>query len=83
MNKFLKFLESVFRADQGTISSKRVAGVVGWVVALIIILYCTFSHTEAPSCFVEFMAFSAGLLGWDSFTGIWKGENRNINHKGE
>lgn len=68
----MKWLESLLKADKGTISSKRFAGVIGWLVVIIVVLYCSFNKVEAPRCFTEFMAFSAGLLGWDSFTGIWK-----------
>nr|DAS31890.1 MAG TPA: hypothetical protein [Bacteriophage sp.] len=35
------FIKSMLMATQGSISSKRVCGVLGWLVCLGICIYCT------------------------------------------
>jgi len=36
-----EFLKSIFLAKTGTISSKRICGVLGWLVCIGISIYCT------------------------------------------
>ena len=38
--KFTTFLKQMFTSHSG-ISSKRVCGVIGWFVAVIVLIYCT------------------------------------------
>lgn len=70
-NKKNFFIEMV-TAHSG-LSSKRICGFLGWVVSLLISIYCTIASKEAPEI-VDTIVFSAILLlGVDSVTGIWKG----------
>lgn len=56
------------------LSSKRICGFLGWVISLLIAIYCTITSKEAPDI-VETIVFSAILLlGVDSVTSIWKGK---------
>lgn len=70
-NKKNFFIEMV-TAHSG-LSSKRICGFLGWVVSLLISIYCTIVSKEAPEI-VETIVFSTILLlGVDSVTSIWKG----------
>ena len=42
------FLIKLITAHTG-ISSKRVCGILGWVVSLIILIYCSISQMKAPN----------------------------------
>ena len=61
--KFITFIKGMVTSHSG-ISSKRVCGVLGWIVAIIVLLYCTIHVIQAP--------LMIALLGIDSITGIWK-----------
>ena len=34
-------IKSILSSDKGSLSSKRVCGLIGWVIGLIILVYCT------------------------------------------
>jgi len=70
-----EIIASILSASKGSISSKRVCGVVGFAVAIFVLLYCTFKRIEAPTFVVDFTYACAALLGVDSITGIWKKDN--------
>ena len=55
-------------------SSKRFAGLIGWSVCIIIMIYCALSAKEAPTVTDTVLYCSAALLGVDSITGIFKGK---------
>ena len=42
------WLHSLFVATKGSISSKRVCGVVGFLVVLLISIFCTIKGSESP-----------------------------------
>lgn len=65
-------------ATQGSISSKRVCGVLGWLVCLGICVYCTVGEIQAPILSDSILIGSAALMGVDSVTGIWKNK-RDVN----
>ncbi len=69
--KFTTFLKQMFTSHSG-ISSKRVCGVIGWFVAVIVLIYCTVMCVQAPLMIDTFLLCVMGLLGIDSVTGIWK-----------
>ena len=58
------------------ISSKRVCGVLGFLVIMFVIIFCTISNTQAPEILETFIWAVCMLLGIDSVTGIWKDFNR-------
>ena len=78
MSKFLQDLRSIFLAKQGTISSKRVCGVLGWLVCVGILIYCTIMVIQAPAFADAVLIATAALLGVDSITGIWKVNRKNL-----
>ena len=71
MNKFTKYLELMVTAHSG-ISSKRVCGVLGFLVIMFSIVYCTVMDVQAPLILETFIWAVCMLLGIDSVTGIWK-----------
>ena len=67
-----QFCKSIFLAQQGSISSKRICGVIGWFVCLGILIYCTIAVIQAPVMIDTIIISSTALLGVDSITNIWK-----------
>lgn len=67
-----QFIKSIFLAQKGSISSKRVCGVIGWIICLLICIYCTVKVIQAPVLADSILIGSATLMGVDSVTGIWK-----------
>lgn len=64
--------------DSGSsVSSKRFCGVLGWLVSISIIIYCTVNVIQAPTIMEFFLVSVVGLLGVDSVTGIWKNTNND------
>lgn len=66
-----EFLIKLVTANTG-ISSKRVCGVLGWIVCLGITIGCTIANIEAPQVTDTVLLCCMGLLGIDSVTGIWR-----------
>jgi hypothetical protein len=62
-------------AESG-VSSKRVAGFLGWIVCLSITIWSTIYTIPTPDIVEMLFICSTSLLGIDSITGIWK---KNIN----
>lgn len=71
------FLIKLITAHTG-ISSKRVCGVLGFLVIIFILLYCTICSIQAPLIIEPFIYAVCMLLGIDSITGIWKNKNNDI-----
>ena len=71
MNSLKEYIISMITSHSG-ISSKRVCGVLGFVVISFIIVYCTITGTQAPNMIDTFIYAICLLLGIDSITGIWK-----------
>lgn len=69
-----EFLKQVITAHSG-ISSKRVCGVIGFIIIVAILLYCTITAKQAPAMLEPFIYAVCLLLGIDSVTGIWKNTN--------
>ena len=66
------FLVSILSQGADTISSKRVCGVLGFLIISFIIIYCTVNVIQAPVMIDSFVYATCMLLGLDSVTGIWK-----------
>ena len=73
-----EIIKSILSSAQGSISSKRLCGIIGWLVCLGIGIYCTINVIQAPMLIDSILIGSATLLGVDSVTGIWKNK-RAIN----
>ncbi len=63
--------------SEGSVSSKRFCGVLGWLVCLALLTYCTIKSIQAPTIMEFFLISIVGLLGVDSVTKIWKHGKRN------
>ena len=69
-------LRTIFIANSGDLSSKRVCGVFGFGVVLIIAIICTILNIQAPLITADIIYASVALLGVDSITNIWKKDNQ-------
>jgi len=68
--------KTIFQKNSGGLSSKRICGVLGWLVCLGILLFSFILEREVPG-YGELIAItSASLLGLDSVTSIWQ---KNVN----
>ena len=74
MSNFWHNVKTIFQANSGGLSSKRVCGVFGWIACVGVLIYCTILAIQAP-VFADAVLFAtAGLLGIDSVTSIWKNQ---------
>lgn len=69
--KLLTWFKDMLDADS-SVSSKRFCGVLGWLVSIGVILYCTIQVIQAPTIMEFFLLSVVGLLGVDSVASIWK-----------
>ena len=67
-----QFLKSIFLNQPNSISSKRICGVLGWLLCLGVLGYCTFKQVQAPVMIDSIVIASTTLLGVDSIANIWK-----------
>ncbi len=67
-------IKSLLVATKGSLSSKRFCGVVGFLIIIFVLVYCTISSIQAPLMIEPFIYAVCLLLGIDSVTGIWKGK---------
>lgn len=65
-------LRTIFIANSGDLSSKRVCGVLGFLVVLGITITCTILNVQAPLITSDIVYACVALLGVDSITNIWK-----------
>ena len=66
-----ELLKQIITSHSG-VSSKRVCGVLGFLVISFILIYCTICSIQAPEMIDTFIYAVSLLLGIDSVTGIWK-----------
>lgn len=71
MKKIKEYLILMITSHSG-ISSKRVCGVLGFLVIMFVIVFCTIAQIQAPIIIETFIWAVCMLLGIDSITGIWK-----------
>lgn len=76
MKKIKEFLKLIVTAHSG-ISSKRVCGILGFLVIIFVIIFCTISTIQAPVILETFIWAVCMLLGIDSVTGIFKKFDKN------
>ena len=65
-------LRTIFIANSGDLSSKRVCGVFGILIVSCIAIGCTIAGTQAPLIVTDLLYAATALLGVDSVTNIWK-----------
>lgn len=68
----MRSLRTIFQANSGDLSSKRVCGVFGFLIVALIAIGCTIAGTQAPILVTDMLYASVALLGVDSITNIWK-----------
>lgn len=78
---FIQFIKQMVASHSG-VSSKRICGVLGWIICLGILVYCTVTVIQAPVMIDTVLWCCMALLGIDSITGIWKNFNNNGKGKG-
>lgn len=76
MKKIKEYAKLMITSHSG-ISSKRVCGVLGFLVIIFSIIFCTITSTQAPVILETFIWAVCALLGIDSITGIWKDFKKN------
>lgn len=64
--------KTIFQANTGGYSSKRIFGAIGFITCLGIAIACTIVDKQAPDIVDTIMYSSMILLGVDSITSIWK-----------
>lgn len=69
-------LKSIFLAKSGGYSSKRICGVIGWLVAMFCFIWCVINGTSAPDFATELVAGCVALLGVDSVSNAISGFRR-------
>lgn len=74
--KIKEYIKLMITSHSG-ISSKRVCGVLGFLVIMFVVMFCTIQSIQAPSITETFIWAVCTLLGIDSVTGIWKNFNKN------
>lgn len=78
----LNSIKSILSADRGSLSAKRLCGIIGWNAVSAVLLICTIRETQAPEMVNMVIYASTILLGVDSVTEIWKSpssQNSNTN----
>lgn len=71
MKNIKEYIKLMITSHSG-ISSKRVCGVLGFLVISFVLIYCTICGIQAPIMIDTFIYAICLLLGIDSITGIWK-----------
>lgn len=71
MKNIREYLKLMITSHSG-ISSKRVCGVLGFLVIMFAVIFCTITGIQAPVILETFIWAVCALLGIDSITGIWK-----------
>lgn len=70
--------KTIFFRNSGGFSSKRVLGVLGFLVCCLVFIGGFIFEKEIPSFGELLLTISASLVGLDSVTGIWnKTSNSN------
>ena len=57
------------------VSSKRIAGFLGWLVCLFVVIYCTISCIQAPIIAEILFYCASGLLGIDAIMTPFRNKN--------
>lgn len=57
------------------VSSKRIAGFLGWLVCLFVVIYCTINIIQAPTIAEILFYCASGLLGIDAIMSPFRGKH--------
>lgn len=72
--RFSEYFQKIFMSRSG-VSSKRIAGFLGWLVCLFVVLYCTILCIQAPLIAEVLFYCSSGLLGIDAIMSPFRKNN--------
>ena len=72
--KFAEYFQKIFMSRSG-VSSKRIAGFLGWLVCLFVVIYCTISCIQAPIIAEILFYCASGLLGIDAIMTPFRNKN--------
>lgn len=69
-----EYFQKIFMSRSG-VSSKRIAGFLGWLVCLFVVIYCTISCIQAPIIAEILFYCASGLLGIDAIMSPFRGKH--------
>lgn len=75
------WLCQVFQSPQGRWSSKRFFGGLGFMVVLGVLIYCTYTHTEAPEITEIVCIVSASLMGIGVIEPYFRSKPKVVRHQ--
>lgn len=70
-------IKSLLSAEKGSLSSKRLCGILGWLACAAVLIMCTIWDRQAPEMVNIMLYTSTALLGVDSITSIWKSDSNS------
>lgn len=76
MKKLKEWIKLVVTSDSG-ISSKRVCGVLGFLVISFVLVYCAICSLQAPVMVETFIWAVCVLLGIDTIISPWSGKYKD------
>jgi hypothetical protein len=65
-------IREIFSAASGQLSSKRIVGVLAWLVVLVVYAVCAITERETPDGMGEIILGASSLLGVDSVAQAFK-----------
>ena len=75
--RFSEYFQKIFMSRSG-VSSKRIAGFLGWLVCLFVVLYCTILCIQAPLIAEVLFYCSSGLLGIDAIMSPFRKRDERV-----
>lgn len=72
--KLLQWFKDMIDADR-SVSSKRFCGVLGWIICMFVLVWCTVTLTQAPVMVETVLYIIAGLLGLDKISDMIGAKN--------
>lgn len=76
MKKIKEWFKLVVTSDSG-VSSKRVCGVLGFLVISFVLVYCAICSLQAPVMVETFIWAVCVLLGIDTIVSPWSGKYKD------
>lgn len=76
MKKIKEWFKLVVTSDSG-VSSKRVCGVLGFLVISFVLVYCAICSLQAPVMVETFVWAVCVLLGIDTIVSPWSGKYKD------
>lgn len=80
MERFLRWIKLIVTSDSG-ISSKRVCGVIGFLVISFVLIYCAICGLQAPLMIDAFIWAVCVLLGIDTLVSPFSSKYKNNEQK--